>query len=264
MDIYKLKEIEIRARVMNKSLKTIIIDDEQPAIDLLKHYLKQFKQIEIIKECQDGFCGLKAINGLKPDLVFLDIQMPKLTGFELLELLDEKPMIIFITAYDEYAIKAFEINAVDYLLKPFSEERLSGAITRAENQISSKPTGDKYPGLIQTLGEKGQLRRIVVKSGHKIVFIPVEEIIYMESEDDYVMIYTKTGRHLKQKTMKYFEAALDPKNFTRIHRSYIVKVDEINEIQQYEKESYIVILHDKTKLKVSKTGYKNLKGVLNY
>jgi len=160
--------------------------------------------------------------------------MPKLTGFELLELLDEKPMIIFTTAYDEYAIKAFEINAVDYLLKPFSEERLTEAIKRAENQINTKSSEAKYPELIQSISEKEHIQRIVVKSGHKIVFIPVEDIIYLESEDDYVMIYTKTGRHLKQATMKYFETALDPVDFFRIHRSFIVKIDQVKQIEPYE------------------------------
>ncbi|RLD66098.1 MAG: DNA-binding response regulator [Bacteroidetes bacterium] len=249
---------------MNKTLKTIIIDDEQPAIDLLKHYLKQFEQIEIIKECQDGFCGLKAINELKPDLIFLDIQMPKLTGFELLELLDDQPMIIFTTAYDEYAIKAFEINAIDYLLKPFSEDRLAEAITRAKYKINTTSPKAKYPGLIQTIGEKEHLQRIVVKSGHKIVFIPVEDIVYLESEDDYVMIYTKTGKHLKQATMKYFETALNPVNFFRIHRSFIVKIDQVKQIEPYESGRFIAILHNGAKLSISKSGYKNLKEKLGF
>jgi len=249
---------------MHKPLKTIIIDDEQPAIDLLKHYLKQFGQIEIIKECNDGFCGLKAINELKPDLVFLDIQMPKLTGFELLELLDEKPMIIFTTAYDEYAIKAFEINAVDYLLKPFSEERLAEAIKRVEGKPLGEPVANKYPELIQTVGKKEHIRRIVVKSGYKIVFIPVGEIIYIESEDDYVMIYTKEGRHLKQSTMKYFETVLNPAEFMRIHRSFIVKADQIKQLEPFENGRFIAILHNDVKLSISKSGYKNLREKLGF
>jgi two-component system LytT family response regulator len=249
---------------MHKPLKTIIIDDEQPAIDLLKHYLEQFGQIEIIKECNDGFCGLKAINELKPDLIFLDIQMPKLTGFELLELLDEKPMIIFTTAYDEYAIKAFEINAIDYLLKPFSEERLAEALKRVESKLVNEPDANKYPELIQTVGEKEYIQRIVVKSGHKIVFIPVENIIYMESEDDYVMIYTKTGRHLKQATMKYFETVLNPAEFMRIHRSFIVKVDQIKQLEPFENGRFIAILHNDVKLSISKPGYKNLREKLGF
>ena len=249
---------------MHKPLKTIIIDDEQPAIDLLKHYLEQFGQIEIIKECNDGFCGLKAINELKPDLIFLDIQMPKLTGFELLELLDEKPMIIFTTAYDEYAIKAFEINAIDYLLKPFSEERLAEALKRVESKLVNEPDANKYPELIQTVGEKEYIQRIVVKSGHKIVFIPVGDIIYIESEDDYVMIYTKEGRHLKQATMKYFETVLNPAEFMRIHRSFIVKADQIKQLEPFENGRFIAILHNDVKLSISKSGYRNLREKLGF
>ena len=249
---------------MHKPLKTIIIDDEQPAIDLLKHYLKQFGQIEIIKECNDGFCGLKAINELKPDLVFLDIQMPKLTGFERLELLDEKPMIVFTTAYDEYAIKAFEINAVDYLLKPFSEERLAEAVKRVESKSVNGVATNKYPELIQTVAKKEHIRRVVVKSGHKIAFIPVEDVVYIESEDDYVMIYTKTGRHLKQATMKYFETVLNPSEFMRIHRSFIVKADKIKQLEPFENGRFIAILDNGAKLSVSKSGYKNLREKLGF
>lgn len=249
---------------MSEKLRTIIVEDEELARNLMKSFLSSNDKIEIIAECENGFEGVKMINELKPDLVFLDIQMPKITGFELLELLEHKPQIIFATAYDQYALKAFEFNAADYLLKPYSKDRLFEAVDKVAAKIEKE-------GLISDVAEKVSnypreefLDRIVVKDRHKIHIIPVDQIRYIESMDDYVMIYTKTSRHMKQKTMKYFEGALDSKNFTRIHRSYIVKVEEINEIQQYEKESYVVILHDKTKLKVSKTGYKNLKEVLNF
>jgi len=249
---------------MTEKLRTIIVEDEELARNLMKTFLKSNDNVEIIAECENGFEGIKTINELKPDLVFLDIQMPKITGFEMLELLEHKPQIIFATAYDEYALKAFEFNAADYLLKPYSKERLFEAVDKVAAKIEKEGKISDVAEKISNFPREEYLDRIVVKDRHKINIIPVDQVRYIESMDDYVMIYTKTGRHLKQKTMKYFEAALDPKNFTRIHRSYIVKVDEINEIQQYEKESYIVILHDKTKLKVSKTGYKNLKGVLNY
>ncbi len=249
---------------MTDKLRTIIVEDEELARNLMRSFLNSNDKIEIIGECENGFEGIKAINELKPDLVFLDIQMPKITGFEMLELLDHKPQIIFATAYDQYALKAFEFNAADYLLKPYSKDRLFEAVEKVAAKIEKDGKTSDVAEKISNFPREEYLDRIVVKDRHKINIIPVDQIRYIESMDDYVMIYTKTGRHLKQKTMKYFEAALDPKNFTRIHRSYIVKVDEINEIQQYEKESYIVILHDKTKLKVSKTGYKNLKGVLNY
>ncbi len=249
---------------MTEKLRTIIVEDEELARSLMKSFLKSNDKVEIIAECENGFEGIKTINELKPDLVFLDIQMPKITGFEMLELLEHKPQIIFATAYDEYALKAFEFNAADYLLKPYSKERLFEAVDKVAAKIEKEGNISDVAEKISNFPREEFLDRIVVKDRHKIHIVPVDQVRYIESMDDYVMIYTKTGRHLKQKTMKYFEAALNPKNFTRIHRSYIVKVNEITEIQQYEKESYIVILHDKTKLKVSKTGYKSLKGVLNY
>ncbi len=249
---------------MSEKLRTIIVEDEELARNLMKTFLSDNDKIEIIAECENGFEGIKTINELKPDLVFLDIQMPKITGFELLELLEHKPQIIFATAYDQYALKAFEFNAADYLLKPYSKDRLFEAIEKVAVKIENEGLISDVAERVSNYPREEFLDRIVVKDRHKIHIIPVDQVRYIESMDDYVMIYTKTSRHMKQKTMKYFEGVLDSKNFVRIHRSYIVKVDEIHEIQQYEKESYVVILHDKTKLKVSKTGYKNLKVVLNF
>jgi len=252
---------------MSEKLQTLIIEDEELARNLLRSYLKDHPDIEIIGECENGFDGVKAINDKKPDLVFLDIQMPKITGFEMIELLDFKPQIVFTTAYDQYALKAFELNAVDYLLKPFSKERLLAAIDKVKHRIqNAEDTSEKLEELSNYRSGEEFIDRIVVKDRHKIHIITVDQIRYIESLDDYVMIYTYDGRHMKQKTMKYFENNLDPKNFIRIHRSYIVQVDNIAEIQQYEKESYIVILKDKdkTKLKVSKTGYKKIKEVLHF
>ena len=249
---------------MAEKLRTIIVEDEELARNLMKSFLSGNDKIEIIAECENGFEGVKMINELKPDLVFLDIQMPKITGFELLELLEHKPQIVFATAYDQYAIKAFEFNAADYLLKPYSKDRLNEAVEKVSERIQKEGLISDVADKISNYPKDDVLDRVVVKDRHKIHIIPVDHIRYIESMDDYVMIYTTEGRHMKQKTMHYFEDALDPKEYVRIHRSYIVKVSEINEIQQYEKESYIVILHDKTKLKVSKTGYKNLKEVLNF
>jgi two-component system LytT family response regulator len=249
---------------MLEKLRTIIVEDEELARNLMKSFLKENDKIEIIAECENGFEGVKMINELKPDLVFLDIQMPKITGFEMLELLEHKPQIIFATAYDQFALKAFEFNAADYLLKPYSKDRLSEAVDKVAGRIAAEGSISDVADKIMEFPRGEFLDRVVVKDRHKIHIIPVDQIRYVESMDDYVMIYTNEGRHMKQKTMKYFESALNPKDFVRIHRSYIVKVEEIHEIQQYEKESYIVILHDKTKLKVSKTGYKNLKSVLNF
>ncbi len=249
---------------MTQKIRTIIVEDEELARNLLKNFLKNADSIELIGECENGFEGVKAINELKPDLVFLDIQMPKISGFEMLELLDHKPNIIFATAYDQYALKAFEYNAADYLLKPYSKERLMEAIDKVAERIKTQGMASDVADKISNYPKEEFLDRIVVKDRHKIHIIPVNQIRYIESMDDYVMIFTTEGRYIKQKTMKYMENSLDPHNFIRIHRSNIVKVEEIHEIQQYEKESYIVILHDKTKLKVSKTGYKNLKEVLNF
>lgn len=249
---------------MSEKLRTIIVEDEELARNLMKSFLKGNDKIEIIAECENGFEGVKMINEMKPDLVFLDIQMPKITGFEMLELLEHKPQIIFATAYDQYAIKAFEFNAADYLLKPYSKDRLLEAVDKVVDRIQVEGPISDVAEKIENFPKEEALDRVVVKDRHKIHIIPVDQIRYIESMDDYVMIYTEEGRHMKQKTMRYFEDSLDSKEFVRIHRSYIVKVSQINEIQQYEKESYIVILHDKTKLKVSKTGYKNLKEVLSF
>jgi two-component system LytT family response regulator len=245
-------------------IKAIIIEDEQLARDLIKDYLQEQKEIKLIGEFEDGFSGLKAINELRPDLVFLDIQMPKLTGFELLELLDHRPAIIFTTAYDQYAIKAFEHNTVDYLLKPFSKERFAEAVARASGRIS-KGGNDQLDKLVVHMEKAAEsLHRVVVKTGSKINVIPVEDIRYIEAQDDYVMIYTPEKKYLKQRTMKYFEAHLPGEQFVRIHRSYIARISEIAHMELYEKDSYIVILKDGTKLPVSKTGLPKLKESLDF
>ena len=249
---------------MKEELNVLIIEDEELARDLLKSYLKDRSDINLMGECENGFEGVQAINEKKPDLVFLDIQMPKITGFEMLQLLDHKPEIIFTTAYDQFALKAFDYNAVDYLLKPFSKERLLDAIEKVSERIGNNVNNQ---GRLEKLSEftiEEYLDRIVVKDRHKISIILTDQIRYIEALDDYVLIYTEDGRHMKQKTMKYFETHLNPKDFIRIHRSHIINVAHIAEIQQYEKESYVIILKDKTKLKVSKSGYKNLKNSLNF
>ncbi len=246
------------------AIRTIIVEDEELARNLLKSYLSEIEGIELIAECENGFEGIKAINDMKPDLVLLDIQMPKITGFELLELLDHHPEIIFCTAYDQYALKAFEFNAADYLLKPFSRSRLEAAIEKVRERLDKPSAEHDIVEKINNFPKEEFIDRVVVKDRHKIHIIAADQIRYIESLDDYVLIYTSDGRYTKQKTMRYFEEALDPHNFVRIHRSYIVRIDQIAQLQQYEKESYVAILHDKTKLKVSKSGYKNLKEQLNF
>jgi len=243
----------------------IIIEDEKLATDLVINYLQEHKEIKLAGEFSDGFQGLKAINEIKPDLIFLDIQMPKITGFEMIELLDFFPEIIFTTAYDEFALKAFEVNAVDYLLKPFSRERFAIAVNRAIKKIKS---GNSAPNHLKKLVKHVEvsqkvLERVVVKKSGKIIVVPVDDLIYIEAQDDYVMLYTKTERYLKQQTMIYFENNLDENIFMRIHRSFIVRFDLISELEPYEKETYVVHLKDGSKLRSSKTGYKKIKNVLD-
>jgi two-component system LytT family response regulator len=248
-----------------KKLRTVIIDDESPAREILKHYLKDFTEIDIIAECADGFSGLKTIAELKPDLVFLDIQMPRLTGFELIEVMTDKPVIIFTTAYDQFAIKAFELNAIDYLLKPFPKERLRFAVNKAIEKIG-KGKEEKPPrDLLEKLPmASSPLNRVVVRKGNAISLIPVDQLRYVEAQDDYVMIYHSTGKALKQQTMKFYEDNLPGKDFVRIHRSFIVRVSEIKRIEPYGKDNHVAILHSGDKLPVSRAGYKHLKEELNF
>jgi two-component system LytT family response regulator len=219
----------------------------------------------LIGEFGDGFSGLKAIQDLKPDLIFLDIQMPKLTGFEMLELIDYIPDIIFTTAYDQFAIKAFEMNAVDYLLKPYSRERFDNALLKAIDRIGKSSAIIPVKKLINHVNEnRDSIDRVVVKTGNKITVIPLETILYIESQDDYVMIYTGQGKYLKQQTMKSFEQMLDPSLFVRIHRSYLVNIETIKQLELYEKNSYLAILSNGAKLKVSDSGYKALKILMRF
>ncbi|HEX9740973.1 MAG TPA: response regulator [Ignavibacteriaceae bacterium] len=243
-------------------MKAVIVDDEHLAREIIKKYLSDKDDIEVVAECSNGFDAVKEITEKKPDLVFLDIQMPKLNGFEMLELLDEHPAIIFTTAFDNYAIKAFEVNAVDYLLKPFSEERFNEALNKVveriqkkvyENENVDKLIEDQLPELLE---------RIVVKDGSKITIIPVETLKWLEAQDDYVRIHSEGGRFMKKKTMKFFEDHLNNNMFIRIHRSSIININFIKQMELYEKDSYRVILKDETKLSVSKTGLQRLKEIL--
>ena len=254
---------------MMKKLETIIIEDEKPARDLLRAYLEEYEQMEIIGEYDNGFEGLKAVNEKKPDVIFLDVQMPKLTGFEMLEVLEHNPEVIFTTAYDQYAIQAFEQNAVDYLLKPFSRGRFKEAIGKLGARFEK---ADKHEGAKRNIekikihlaeGEE-KLHRVVIKKSGKIHVISTGNISYLEAQDDYVMIYTNDGKYLKQQTMKYFEKHLDPEQFVRVHRSYIVNVTNIERIEPYEKSNYILILKDGNKVPVSRSGMQVLKDNLDF
>ncbi len=246
-------------------IKTVIIEDEAPARELIKAYLKDNDKFEIVAECENGFEGIKAINTYKPDLVFLDVQMPKLTGFEMLELLDEFPEIIFTTAYDEYAIKAFEMNAVDYLMKPFSKERFDKALDKAIHRLDNKEDKKSVKNLVEKVkNDSGEIDRIFVKTGNRIDVIPVNDIIRIEAQDDYVEIYTKEKSYLKKETMGYLESKLPHSNFIRVHRSHIINTDYLHKLERYAKESFIVILKDGSKVNVSKSRVKELREKLGF
>jgi two-component system LytT family response regulator len=244
--------------------RALIIDDEPLARMVVREYLLDFKDIELIQECNDGFEGLKAIQQYQPDLVFLDIQMPKITGFEMLELVEQPPAVIFATAFDEYAIKAFEAHAVDYLLKPFSKERFNKAVEKFLASAAPKPAAKQTEELLETAATQSpaQHERIVVKTGTKVKIIPVADVEYLQADDDYVSVITKEGSYLKNKTMSFFEQTLDPNHFVRVHRSYIVAIQQITRIDPYEKDAHLAILKSGAKIPVSKTGYVKLKQVL--
>ncbi|OAQ41646.1 DNA-binding response regulator [Pedobacter psychrophilus] len=243
-------------------IKALIIDDEPLARSIIVQYLLAYADIEIVAECGNGFEGLKAINEHQPQLVFLDIQMPKITGFEMLELLDEMPSIIFTTAYDEFALKAFEANAIDYLLKPFDQERFNKAVDKflANSQTQNHQQKEKIE--ITAQQNNTQNERIVVKTGNKIKVISVYDITHLAADDDYVNIHTAEGAFLKNQTLAFFEKNLNPKLFVRVHRSYIVKIDQITKLEPYDKDGYLIILKTGEKIPVSKTGYPKLKAVL--
>ncbi len=241
-------------------IRTILIDDEALARDIVKHYLKAFPDVEIVAECSDGFEGLKAITQHQPDLIFLDIQMPKISGFEMLELVENRPAVIFTTAFDEYAIKAFEVNAVDYLLKPIEQGRFEQAMQKLPAKLAK---GDNSQELLETASlSPAQNNRVVVKNAGVIKIIPVEAIHYLEADDDYVKLSTTEGNFQKNKTMSFFEQTLDAAQFIRIHRSYIINLAQVTKIELKEKESYVVLLKSGIWLPVSKTGYVKLKAAL--
>lgn len=242
--------------------KVIIIDDEPLARSIVKEYLQKHSQLQMMQECNDGFEGLKAIQQHQPDLVFLDIQMPKITGFEMLELIEQPPAVIFTTAYDEFAIKAFEAHAIDYLLKPFNQERFDKAISKWNEQNSGGSDKATQDLLESASLSPSQSQRIVVKNGSKIKIIPVHDVLYLEAADDYVKIHTPEGYFLKNKTMNHFEQSLDGEQFVRSHRSYIVNVQQITRIDPYEKDNHIAILRSGAKVPVSRSGYGKLKEVL--
>ncbi len=246
-----------------KKWKALIVDDEELARKLLREMLSTHPEIEIVAECANGMEAVKAAAERSPDLLFLDVQMPKLTGFDVLELVDaSKFSVIFVTAYDQYAMKAFEVHALDYLLKPFSRERFETALERAKTQSPDKRA--EPASLAASARPAGQyLERIVVRDGTKVTLIPVNKLDYAEALDDYVSLATEGKKLLKQQTISGLEAALDPALFVRIHRSYLVNIERVVRIEPYAKDSKVAILSNGVKLPVSRAGFMRLKKLLD-
>lgn len=238
-------------------IKAFIVDDEPLAREVVKKHLQKHPDIVLVGEANDGFEALKLIPEAKPDLLFLDIQMPKINGFELLELLTENPSVIFTTAFDEFALKAFEVNALDYLLKPFSEDRFDTAISKKRNSELISDFKRDIP--LQIIHEQN---RIVVKDGTEIKIIPIDDVDYIEAYDDYVKIYQGKKYILKKQTMNHFEQVLPKDQFVRIHRSYILNVNQLTKIESYEKNSYVAILKSGTSIPISRSSYSDLKARL--
>jgi len=244
-------------------IKAVLIDDEPLARSIVAEFLQSYPEIEIVQECNDGFEGVKAIAEHHPELVFLDIQMPKLNGFEMLEVAEPTPSVIFTTAFDEYAMRAFETNAVDYLLKPFSKERFDKAIQKWMGQRATTNVPEKNELLLNSPNKHSEEQnRIAVKFGNKISIIPAQDIYYIEAYDDYVKIFTEKDYFLKKKTMNYFEQTLSATDFLRVHRSFIVQLQHITRIEPYEKNSHVALLRNGKKIPLSRSGYSRLKDEL--
>jgi len=249
-----------------KRIRAVIVDDEELARQILREYLSKHAEIEIAAECANGFEAVKTVAEKKPDLVFLDIQMPKLDGFEVLELIGNEAAVIFVTAYDSYAIRAFEVHAVDYLLKPISQERFEAALTRAKERVGGKASPHPVPVAELTAAARPPAQyadRIPVRDGTRVFIIPVAKLDFAEAQDDYVALSSDGKKHLKQQTIASLEAALDPSRFLRIHRSYIVNLERVVKIEPYGKDSHVAVLSNGLQLPVSRAGYNRLKAYLD-
>jgi two-component system LytT family response regulator len=249
-------------RTAEKKIRALVVDDEELARQVLRELLQEHPEIQIVAECVNGFEAVKAISEHQPDLMFLDVQMPKLSGFDVLELIEEDVAVIFVTAYDQYAMKAFEVHAVDYLLKPIGRDRFEEALGRAKKRI-----GEKKPSVEQIVAAarppQQYLERLVVRDGTRVTLIPAAKLDYVEAQDDYIALASQGAKHLKQQTIASVEAGLDPARFVRIHRSYIVNFERVVRIEPYGKDSRLAILADGTRLPVSRTGYARLKSLLD-
>lgn len=247
-----------------EALRVVLVDDEEPARRLLREYLEEIPAVEIVAECANGLEAVKAVAETNPDLLLLDIQMPKLDGFDVLELLERDLPVVFVTAYDEFALRAFEVHAVDYLLKPFTRERLAEALSRVRKRRAEATTDADSPErvLSRDVGKaRGPVDRILIRDGSHVHVLPVSAVDYIEVDHDYTTVVSSGKRHLKQETLSNLEAQLDPHRFVRIHRSFLLNVDRIAKIELYAKDSRIAILRDGTQLPVSRAGYARLRSL---
>ncbi|HSY58915.1 MAG TPA: LytTR family DNA-binding domain-containing protein [Terriglobales bacterium] len=261
----------------SKKIRAVIVDDEELARQVLREFVTKHPEIEIAAECANGFEAVKSVTELQPDLVFLDVQMPKLDGFEVLELIGTGAAVVFVTAHDNYAIRAFEVHAVDYLLKPFGVDRFEAALKRAKERLGGKPfsSGQSVqdarsapapsPSELAAAARPPAeyIDRIPVREGTRVFIIPVAKLDYAEAQDDYVAICSEGKKHLKQQTISSLEAALDPSRFLRIHRSYVVNLERVVRIEPYGKDSHVAVLQNGTQLPVSRAGYARLREFLD-
>ncbi len=245
-------------------IRTILVDDEELARQLLREYLSSETDIEIVAECGNGFDAVKLVAEHQPDLLFLDVQMPKLDGFEVLELIGSGVAVVFVTAYDQYATKAFDASAVDYLLKPFEIERFKTALDRVRQRIASKTHASVNASeLRQAATPPGQYaQRLVVREGASLHVVPIEQLDYAEAQDDYVALHTRGKLHLKQQTISNLESSLDPSRFVRVHRSFLVNLERIARVEPYTKDTRMAILAGGSKIPVSRSGYLRLKELM--
>jgi two-component system LytT family response regulator len=244
-------------------LRIVIVDDEPLARAVLREYAAAELDLEIVADCANGFEAVKAVADLKPDLVLLDVQMPKLDGFEVLELLGRDQPVVFITAYDQYALRAFEVHAVDYLLKPFSVERFREAIARARDRVRAKAATPVDEVVRDAKPRTGHAERVLIRDGANVHVLPVDTIDYVEAQDDYVAFKSSGKQYLKDQTLGAVEATLDPSRFVRIHRSFVLNIDRIAKVELYAKDSRMAILRDGTRLPVSRAGYARLSQLLS-
>ena len=241
----------------DRRLRAVLVDDEAPARALLREYLAAHPEVEVVAECENGFEAVKKIAELAPDLVFLDVQMPKLDGFEVLELIAPGPAVVFCTAYDEFALRAFEVHAVDYLLKPFGRERLAEALGRVRERRGEVVSPGALAAAARAPGRSAE--RLIVRDGSEIHVIAIDDVDLLEAQDDYVAIHVGKKAWLKQQPLSELADALDPARFVRVHRSYVVALDRIARIEPYGKDSRVAVLKDGREVPVSRGGYQRLK-----